>query len=631
MILRGAWDFQFQAPRVYSHVLRDVDRLAEPKEFVPLRNAALTARWAVIAVSSLCAVAAAGALITHRFPSKRHAASISQGAPPSGVAATVDGENIPLSKVADVAMRRSGPLILDQLIGNTLIEQEARKDNIVVSQADIDARVASVRAMMAPRILEDELRQHHTSLDAMRDDLRVQMEAERLASSLLPRMKLRHIRAILVRVRPQGVAPTQGDTAHSPGEAKAIVAKVERGLKAGAGFEDLAKRYSDDAANKQDGGDIGVVADVPNSAGDLSAQMLCAQPAVFRAMFALKPGAVTSEPVTSALGYHFLKVVSTAEAHPPTENELYAMAEARIREEQFKVYAPRFVQSLRTKAKVEIYLETSRVGPPGIAASVNGQNITVSQVADLATRLAGPSTLSDMITDLVVQHEAAKENVVVEPAEVDAALSEIRNSIKPRTLDDLLNEKHETMAEFTASQTYRLLAGKLLVKGMAPQEPVHARHILILTRGPAASRMPGARPHTEAEARAIVTKIQAALRRGRSFEDLARQYSEDPSSKKAGGDIGIIDQSNCALGPTVLAAAQALKPGGVTASPVKSDYGFHLIKTISTGSSHPTAENGRYAAAQKSFEEAEIKMFLYGYLRSLPGRHQIVNYLSPGS
>jgi parvulin-like peptidyl-prolyl isomerase len=592
----------------------------------------LAARSAVIAVASLCAVAAFGALITHKFVSRPYAASTpSANAAPSGVAATVDGENILLSNVADVAMRKSGPMILEQLIGNALIDQEARKDNIAVSQADIDARIANVRAMMKPRILEDELKQHHMSLGAMRDDLRIEMEAERLASSLLPYVKMRHIREILVRVRPQGAEPSQGDSMHSAAEAQGIAAAIERGLKAGTRFEDLAKRYSDDAANKQKGGDIGVVADVPNSASDFSVQMLCAQPAVFRAMFALKPGAVTLPPITSAFGYHFLQVVSSAEAHSASENELYAVAAAQVREGQFKVYTPKFVQSLRDKANVETYLGTYESGPPGIAASVNGRNITVSQVSDLATRLAGPPALDDMITDIVVQHEATKQNVAVAPAEVDAALSEIRSNIKPRTLSDLLNQRHETMAEFRTSQMYRLLAGKLLVKSMGSQASAHAKHVLILTRGEAATRIPGARPHTESDARAIVAKIQEGLRNGGTFEDLARRYSEDPASRKAGGDLGIIQQSNCAFGPNVLAAAQALKPGEVTAIPVKSDYGFHLIKAVSTRSSHPQAENGVYAAAQKSFEEAEIQMFLSGYLKSMRGKHQIVNYLSPGS
>jgi len=619
-------------PRIRSVHLHNDDRLPKPKGLVSLRNATLVARSTVIAAASLCAVAAAGALIKHRFLAGPHAASIrSEGTALSEVAATVDGENILLSNVADVAMRKSGPVILEQLIGNALIDQEARKDNIAVSQADIDARVANVRAMMKPRILEDALKQQHMSLDAMRENLRIEMEAERLASSLLPHVKMRHVREILVRVRPQRVAPSQGDSMHSAAEAKAIVAAIEQGLKAGTGFEDLAKRYSDDAANKQKGGDIGVVADIPNSASDFSAQILCAQPALLRAMFALKPGKVTVPPIPSSFGYHFLQVVSSAEKHATSENELYSVATARMREGQFKIYAPRYVQSLQKQATVKTYLGQHTSGPPGIAASANGRNITVSQVSDLATRLAGPPALDDMITNVVVQHEATKQNVVVAPDEVDAALSEIRSNIKPRTLNDLLNRRHETMAEFRTSQMYRLLAGKLLVKSMGPQASVHAKHILILTRGEAAARISGARSHTESDARAIVAKIEQRLRSGRTFEDLARQYSEDPASRKAGGDLGIILQSNCAFGPNVFAAAKALKSGDVTSSAVKSDYGFHLIKAVSTRSSHPQAENGLYAAAQKSFEEAEIQMFLHGYLKSLRGKHQIVNYLLPGS
>jgi len=605
-------------------------RFRKPEGPVLLRIASLLAVRAAAIAAALYGIVAADAQFTAPPLSQRYAAvTDSRVAAPSTVAARVDGDTIQFSDVADVAMRRSGPAILDQLIGNVLIDQEARKENISVSLADIDARMEDVRAMMKPRVLEEELMQHHMSIEDMRKDLRVEIEVERLTSHLLPPVKMRHVREILVRVRPKGIAPGQGDYMHTAAEAKAIVAAIQRGLKAGIPFEDLARRYSDDAANKQSSGDIGVVTDIPDSASDFSARMLCAQPAVFHALFALKPGEVTRSPIATSFGYHFLKVVSSAEQQGSSDRDLYAVAASRAREGQFKAYAPKVVQSLREKSDIETYLGSYAVGPAGVAASVNGENITVSQVLDMAMQYVGPPVLDDMITDVLVEHEARKQNIVVAPTEIDAALDEIRNRMKPKTLADFLTQNHQTMSEFRKSQMYRLLAGKLVVKSLGPQTMVHAKHILILTRGASASRVSGARPHTEAEARAIVAKVQRGLRSGKKFEDLAREYSEDTGTRKSGGDLGIIERMN-PFGTDIFVAAQTLKAGEVTSKPVRSDLGLHLIKAQSTNANHPPAEDRSYATREKALQEVEIQMFLHGYLKSLRAKHDVVNYLSSG-
>ncbi len=86
-------------------------------------------------------------------------------------------------------------------------------------------------------------------------------------------------------------------------------------------------------------------------------------------------------------------------------------------------------------------------------------------------------------------------------------------------------------------------------------ERVRARHILVAT---------------EKEA----NDIEAKLKAGTKFEDLAKQYSLD-GSKDYGGDLGYF------TAPEMVAefskAAFALKVGEVSA-PVKTDYGWHVIR-----------------------------------------------------
>ena len=76
----------------------------------------------------------------------------------------------------------------------------------------------------------------------------------------------------------------------------------------------------------------------------------------------------------------------------------------------------------------------------------------------------------------------------------------------------------------------------------------------------------------EAQAKDLIAKIKA----GASFEDLAKQYSKDPGSGKNGGDLDW--SSPQAYVPEFGAAAQKLKKGEMTPEPVKTQFGWHIIR-----------------------------------------------------
>jgi parvulin-like peptidyl-prolyl isomerase len=71
-----------------------------------------------------------------------------------------------------------------------------------------------------------------------------------------------------------------------------------------------------------------------------------------------------------------------------------------------------------------------------------------------------------------------------------------------------------------------------------------------------------------------VAKIQAELKGGAKFEDLAEKYSDDPESRKHGGELGEVPVGSFVPEFEAAAKAQELgKPG----EPVKSKYGYHII------------------------------------------------------
>ena len=94
------------------------------------------------------------------------------------------------------------------------------------------------------------------------------------------------------------------------------------------------------------------------------------------------------------------------------------------------------------------------------------------------------------------------------------------------------------------------------VKQATPKVEARARHILVTT---------------EAAAKALVVK----LKEGADFSELAAAESTGPS-KARGGDLGFFGRGD--MVPEFADAAFALAPGQFTENPVKTQFGWHVIK-----------------------------------------------------
>ena len=86
---------------------------------------------------------------------------------------------------------------------------------------------------------------------------------------------------------------------------------------------------------------------------------------------------------------------------------------------------------------------------------------------------------------------------------------------------------------------------------------------------------------SDAEAKAKIEEIRQRLSQGEEFTALAKQLSEDPASAADGGDLGFAGPG--VYDPAFEEALYALKKGEVSA-PVRSDFGWHLIKLLNVQS-----------------------------------------------
>lgn len=133
---------------------------------------------------------------------------------------------------------------------------------------------------------------------------------------------------------------------------------------------------------------------------------------------------------------------------------------------------------------------------------------------------------------------------------------------------------------------------KLLdIKGGAPAQMItvsHVKHILL-------------KPTAETPSLVQKKKLEALLvkiNHGDSFEALAKQFSDDLGSAKVGGDLGWVHQGETV--PEFEQSFTQLKPGSVSA-PVKSAFGWHLIKLIG----HKQIDN------TKNNQKQQVKQALY--------------------
>lgn len=87
---------------------------------------------------------------------------------------------------------------------------------------------------------------------------------------------------------------------------------------------------------------------------------------------------------------------------------------------------------------------------------------------------------------------------------------------------------------------------------------------------------------TEAEKKALETakEVIKKLNDGESFDELAKEYSDDSANKDNGGSLGTV-KFNDNYDASFMEAAKELKTNTYSDEPVKSQYGYHIIFKVS--------------------------------------------------
>lgn len=206
-----------------------------------------------------------------------------------------------------------------------------------------------------------------------------------------------------------------------------------------------------------------------------------------------------------------------------------------------------------------------------VVATVNGQAITEADVA-LAEAELDPQ-FSQLAPD---QKRAAALSALIEirlmAAEEEKAGVQDTADFKRRMEFLRLRALHsqyvsDRVASAVTPEQVRARYDKEVAAAPAVNE-IRASHILV---------------KTEDEAKAIIAELDG----GGDFEAIAKEKSQDPGSGAAGGDLGFFGPGR--MVPEFEQAAMAIEVGQYSKEPVKTQFGWHVIKVTDKRPQQPPA------------------------------------------
>lgn len=220
--------------------------------------------------------------------------------------------------------------------------------------------------------------------------------------------------------------------------------------------------------------------------------------------------------------------------------------------------------ALRIAVAVMACLATTVAAPQenGVLARVNGADITSADVA-FASRMWG-ARLGDLPDD-------AKTSVLVN------ALIEVRlvaQAAKAANVPE--SEAYKQQIAFLEAQTLRSVYVDGKIAERVTDEAVRKAYDEQVAKIPAVEEYRAS--HILVASLQDANDVVGALKDGEDFAQLAKERSLDEVSREKGGDLGFIGSGE--MIEEFEKAAASLKPGEYAAVPIKTAFGFHVVKLV---------------------------------------------------
>lgn len=260
----------------------------------------------------------------------------------SGVA-SVNGERIRPAEFYKALQSESGKQTLERLILERLIRQEAKKQNISVSDAEIQKEADKIKSQFSTTDeFNKALKDSGMSMNDLNENIRL--------NELVRKLTLKGVTISEEDIKKY--FDENKDSLGTPARVKArhILVKTSdeassalKRVRAGEDFAALAAALSTDAASKVNGGDLGFF-----GPGEMDE-------AFERAAFALKVGEI-SEIVETTYGFHIIKVDAREEAKPATLEESREKIVEKLEAEKARP-TDEVISEIRAASNIKVFWE----------------------------------------------------------------------------------------------------------------------------------------------------------------------------------------------------------------------------------------------------------------------------------
>ncbi|MBY0123059.1 peptidylprolyl isomerase [Bacillus sp. S/N-304-OC-R1] len=215
--------------------------------------------------------------------------------------ASVNGESISKNELYDLLVSQYGSDGVDKLITDKIIEKEMKKENLKISQSEINEEMADyIEAYGGEDAFKDLLDSSGVKRSTIEKNMKTYLATKKL---LEPRISITddEIKTYFEENKDNYAQPEQVEASHILVKDEATANEVIKKLNAGADFSELAKEYSTDESSSASGGELGYF-----GRGEMVKEFE-------DAAFSLDIGKI-SEPIQSEYGYHIIKVTDKKKA-----------------------------------------------------------------------------------------------------------------------------------------------------------------------------------------------------------------------------------------------------------------------------------------------------------------------------
>jgi foldase protein PrsA len=253
--------------------------------------------------------------------------------------ATVNGEKITRAQVYDRLVQQGGKDTVGRMIEEMLVNQEAKRLNVTVSDTEITAEINRIQDQLGGEArFFATLAQYGVTLEQLRFDLTHNLRMKKLILKDIV-LSDEELKAWFEQNRDRYDEEEQVKARHvlvrTLDDALAVKAELDKG----ADFVAIAAAKSEDPGSKEIGGDLGFF-----GRGDMV-------PEFEQVAFTLEVGKV-SDPVQSSFGFHVIQVTDKKAAKVATFEEVKGKVSDAVKNEKYSQLAMPFMESLKARAKI---------------------------------------------------------------------------------------------------------------------------------------------------------------------------------------------------------------------------------------------------------------------------------------